>query len=204
VRFVSTSRLEAFSDGVFAIAITLLVLLFERPELEPGQSLGEYLLHQWPAYLAYVVSFLTIGIIWVNHHAMFRHIVRTDRVLLFVNVFFLMSVAFIPYPTSLVAEFVRTDDARAAALLYGITLTATAIGFVALWRYAIWGRRLLAPDADEREVSGITRSYWPGVPIYATATLIALVSPVASVILYALIAVFYVASSSLWGRADSA
>jgi uncharacterized membrane protein len=199
VRAVETSRLEAFSDGVFAIAITLLVLLFERPDLAPGETLGHALLEQWPSYLSYVGSFVTIGIIWVNHHTIFRHVAYADRVLLFLNVLFLMCVAFIPYPTELVAEFVRSDDARAAALLYGVTLTATAICFNAIWRYPAHGGRLLHPDADPREVSGISRSYLPGPFIYGTATLVAFVSPIASVVLYGVIAAFYVLSSSVFG-----
>ena len=201
---METVRLEAFSDGVFAIAITLLVLLFERPHLTGDETLGHVLLHQWPSYASYVVSFVTIGIIWVNHHMLFHLIARADRVFLFLNVLFLMAVAFIPYPTSLVAQFIRSaDDARAAALLYGITLTTMAIFMNALWQYASRGRRLLAADADPHEVSGITRSYWPGAFIYGAATLVAVWSPVASVIVYALIALFYVLSSSLWSGSAS-
>ena len=201
---METARLETFSDGVFAIAITLLVLLFERPHLSEGQTLGHVLLHQWPSYASYVVSFVTIGIIWVNHHTLFRHIVRVDRLFLFLNVLFLMAVAFIPYPTSLVAQFIRSShDARPAALLYGITMTLMAIFLNTLWQYAARGYRLLAPDADRREVSGITRSYWPGAAIYGSATLVALWSPTASVIGYALIAAFYVLSSSLWSGSAS-
>ena len=200
---METARLEAFSDGVFAIAITLLVLLFERPHLG-GEHLSHYLLHQWPSYASYVVSFVTIGIIWVNHHTLFRHIARVDRVFLFLNVLFLMAVAFIPYPTSLVAQFIRSaHDARPAALLYGITMTTMAVFMNMLWQYAARGYRLLAADSDRREVSGITRSYWPGAAIYAAATLVALWSPIASVIGYALIALFYVLSSSLWSGSAS-
>src|SRR5919197_3311863 len=132
---METARLETFSDGVFAIAITLLVLLFDVPELSEGQSLGHVLAHQWPQYASYAVSFVTIGIIWVNHHTLFRHIVRVDRVFLFINVLFLMCVAFIPYPTAVVARFVRSGDARAAAVLYGITITAMALSFNLLWQY---------------------------------------------------------------------
>src|SRR3989442_15709207 len=106
---METARLETFSDGVFAIAITLLVLLFERPKLGPGETLSHALLHQWPSYASYAVSFVTIGIIWVNHHTLFRYIARVDRVFLFVNVLFLMCVAFIPYPTEVVAAFLRSS-----------------------------------------------------------------------------------------------
>jgi uncharacterized membrane protein len=200
---VETARLEAFSDGVFAIAITLLVLLFDVPDVSEGQSLGHVLKHQWPQYASYAVSFVTIGIIWVNHHTLFRHIVRVDRVFLFVNVLFLMCVAFIPYPTSVISRYVRTDDASAAAVMYGLSLTATAICFNALWQYAARGYRLLAPDADRREVAGITRSYWPGAFLYAAATGIAFVSATASVIVFILLALFYVLSSTLWSGSAS-
>ncbi|TML58662.1 MAG: DUF1211 domain-containing protein, partial [Actinobacteria bacterium] len=104
---METTRLETFSDGVFAIAITLLVLLFDVPDVSRGQSLAHALAHQWPSYASYAVSFVTIGIIWVNHHTLFRHIVRVDRVFLFINIGFLMTVAFLPYPTAVVARFIR-------------------------------------------------------------------------------------------------
>jgi uncharacterized membrane protein len=200
---VETSRLETFSDGVFAIAITLLVLLFETPELHGEESLGHVLLDQWPSYVSYVVSFVTIGIIWVNHHTIFRLVGRVDRVFLFVNVLFLMCVAFIPYPTAVISRYVRSDDASAAAVMYGLSLTATAICFNALWQYAARGFRLLAADADRREVAGITRSYWPGAFLYAGATAVALVSATASVALFLLLALFYVLSSTLWSGSAS-
>jgi uncharacterized membrane protein len=200
---VETGRLETFSDGVFAIAITLLVLLFEVPDLSEGDSLGHVLEHQWPSYASYAVSFVTIGIIWVNHHTLFRHIVRVDRVFLFINVLFLMCVAFIPYPTSVISRYVRSDDASAAAVMYGLSLTATAICFNALWLYAARGFRLLAPDADRREVAGITRSYWPGAFLYAGATALALLSATASVVGFILLALFYVLSSTLWSGSAS-
>jgi len=200
---VETARLETFSDGVFAIAITLLVLLFEVPDVSEGRSLADVLEHQWPSYASYAVSFVTIGIIWVNHHTLFRHIVRVDRVFLFINVLFLMCVAFIPYPTAVISRYVRSDDASAAAVMYGLSLTATAICFNALWQYAARGFRLLAADADRREVAGITRSYWPGAFLYAGATAVALASATASVVLFLLLALFYVLSSTLWSGSAS-
>ena len=197
---METNRLETFSDGVFAIAITLLILIVVEGEAAHGH-LGDELLHLWPAYLAYAGSFLTIGIMWVNHHNVMRHVARVDRIFLFIHVLFLMCIAFVPFPTRLVAEFVRSEDDRlAAALAYGLTLTITAVLFNTLWNYAARGRRLLSADADPREVSGITRSFMPGVPMYGTATLVAFASPIASVILYGVIALFYVISSSFFGR----
>ena len=148
---------------------------------------------------AYAVSFITVGIMWVNHHQIFRHFAGADRILLLLNTLLLMAISFTPFSTRVVAEFAHTDsDRRAAALLYGINFTITAIFFFALWIYG--SRRLVRPDADLREVSGITRSYLPGAPIYATATLLAVASPTASLIMFGAIAIFYAISSSFFGR----
>ena len=187
-----TSRLEAFSDGVFAIAITLLVLQIAVPKHGDG-ALAHQLLHQWPSYLAYVVSFLTIGIMWVNHHMIFDYVERTDRMVQFLNLGLLLFVALIPFPTIVVAGFVHD---RAAAVLYGVTLTGSAIFFNAQWQYAVRRPGIVRADADPRELAGITRSYWPGAVIYASATAVALVSPLASVALFGAIAVFYMLPSS--------
>jgi len=199
---METGRVEAFSDGVFAIAITLLILAVGIEQALAEGDLGEQLLDLWPAYLAYAVSFLTIGIMWVNHHAVFRHFASVDRPLLLINILLLMMVAFTPFPTRVVAEHAHGGaDRRAAALLYGITMTLTAICFFAVWMYG--SRRLLRPDADRREVSGITRSYLPGTPMYAAATLLALASPIASLIVFGVLAVFYALSSTFFGRDDT-
>jgi uncharacterized membrane protein len=196
---VETNRVEAFSDGVFAIAITLLILAVGVDQARASGSLSHQLIHLWPAYIAYAVSFLTVGIMWINHHQIFRHFARADRVLLLLNILLLMLISFTPFPTRVVAEFAHTEsDRRAAALLYGINFTLTAILFLAVWFYG--SRKLLRPDADLREVSGITRSYLPGAPLYGTATLLAFVSPIASLIMFAAIAAFYAISSAVFGR----
>jgi uncharacterized membrane protein len=197
---LTTTRLETFADGVFAIAATLLVLNVDIPDLG-SRSLGHELVRQWPAYVGYAVSFATIGIIWVNHHTVLRQLRGADRIFLFINVFFLLCIAFIPFPTRLLATYVRTSDGRAAAVAYGVTLTVTAVFFNLMWRYAIGGGgRLLRPDADRREVDGITRSYRPGVPMYAAATVVGIFQAEVSAALYAAIALVYVLSSSLFGR----
>jgi len=192
---METNRLEAFSDGVFAIAATLLILNV----VEPAGPLGQGLLHIWASYVAYAVSFVTIGVIWINHHGVMAQIARVDRLFLLVNVIFLMLIAFIPFPTRLLAEHVMADGAQAAALAYGITLTGTAIMFNVMWQYAANGGRLLRENANVRVVRGITRSYLPGPFIYLVATVSALVSPQLSAVLYAGIALFYVLESSLFG-----
>src|SRR5580704_4826144 len=135
---MSPSRLETFSDGVFAIAATLLIL-----DVRVGAGdLDSHLVHIWPSYAAYAVSFLTIGIIWINHHTVFAQIHHVDRLFLLINVAFLMVVAFIPFPTSLIASHLRGSDLEPAALTYGATLTITAALFNLVWFYASLGHRL--------------------------------------------------------------
>jgi TMEM175 potassium channel family protein len=199
---VDKTRLEAFSDGVFAIAITLLVLDLHVPEVGDG-SLAHALWRQWPADVSYAVSFVTIGIIWVNHHNVFRHLERCDRRLLFLNVFLLLTVAVIPYPTALISHYGRTPNATAAAVSYGVVMVAMALCFNAIWHYSIRAG-LLAPGGDPREVSGITRSFVPGPFLYLAGTLVAFASSDVSLIVYAALAIFYVVSASFWGRRESA
>jgi len=195
-----TARLETFSDGIFAIAATLLIL---DVNLSGNGSVAHQLVQAWPSYAAYGISFATLGIVWVNHHTVFTQIARIDRTFLFINVLFLMVVAFTPFPTRVLADNLR-DQSKAAAFFYGLTYTSMAICYGALWFYAAHGRRLLAPTADERLVSGISRSFRPGTLIYAVATLSSLVSAILAVVLYALIALFYVVESSVFGRNEPA
>ena len=143
-------------------------------------------------------SFMTIGVIWINHHAVMAQVAKVNRVFLLLNVVFLMLIAFIPFPTRS-SPSITSEGAQAATLSYGITLTSTAIMFNAIWRYAANGRRLLRENADPRVVRGISRSYLPGPFIYLAATVAALVSPLLSAGLYAGIALFYVVESSLFG-----
>jgi uncharacterized membrane protein len=192
---VTTTRLEAFSDGVFAIAATLLILNVA----ESGSPLSHALLSIWPSYVAYAVSFMTIGVIWINHHMVMDQVGRVDRLFLLINVAFLMLIAFIPFPTRLLAQHITSEGARAAAISYGITLTITAILFNVMWRYAAHRGRLLRADADARVVQGIGRSYLAGPITYFAATLVALVSPLLGAALFAAIALFYVLESSLFG-----
>jgi TMEM175 potassium channel family protein len=199
---MTTSRLEAFSDGVFAIAITLLVLEFSIDTAT--QDLGKELLHIWPSYLAYITSFLTIGVIWVNHHSLFNYVDHVDRALLFLNTLLLMIVAFTPFPTRLIAEFLRkSENEETAALTYGITFVIMAVIFQLLWRWVATGRRLIRPEVPQEAVDDITRTFAPGIAIYAGATLVALASPVASIVLYLAIALFYALPPSLYRRQNA-
>jgi len=196
---LSTGRVEAFADGVFAIAATLLILNVDAQIADDVPDLGEKLLHIWPSYLAYAVSFVTIGIMWINHHTVMSQLGKVDRRFLVATVGLLMCIAFVPFPTRLVAENIRGDNAEPAALAYGFTMVATAIMFNITWFYASRGKRLLRPDADPAVVSGLNRAYLPGPWIYLAATLIAFASPVASVIVFLALALFYVVESSVLG-----
>lgn len=191
------NRIESFADGIFAFAATLLIL---NIAVDQKQALGPQLLHNWPSYAAYAISFITIGIIGANHHQLMHQIAHVDRFFLVASVLFLMFIAFIPFPTRLLALDIQTPDAEAAALAYGFTLTCTAVMFNVLWRYAAWHNRLLRPDVDQRVVDGISRSYALGPAAYGIATICALVSPQFSALVYAAIAAFYVVESSIFGR----
>jgi TMEM175 potassium channel family protein len=193
-----TGRLEAFSDGVFAVAITLLVLNIKIPgvdvpanELPNDTKLWSMLLREWPMLAAYITSFATIGVMWINHHRLYKHIKRTDTGLMLLNLLLLLVIVFIPVPTALVAEYLVHPDQHAAALLYSGTNVILAICFNLLWRYASYHNRLLAKDADIRAVRAITRQYWFGPVVYLLAFMLALFSTPASLTLNFLLALFF-------------
>jgi uncharacterized membrane protein len=195
---VTTSRLETFSDGVLAIAATLLVISVTVDAR--GGALGHALGHSWPKYAAYGVSFVTIGIWWVNHHAFLEMLGRSDRRFLFANIAFLGCIAFLPFPTGLVAEHLRDGGVRAAALAYGLTMTAAAVCFAGSWLYASKGRRLIRDSVEQRKVDEMTRSVLPGAPINAVATVVAIWSPYTALVLFAALSLFYVVGSSVFAR----
>jgi uncharacterized membrane protein len=193
-----TARIAAFSDGVFAIAITLLIIEIRVPARGHAESLGHELLHTWPSYLGYLTSFLTIGVMWINHHHVFSLVTRCDRTMLLLNTLLLMMIAFVPFPTAVLADFVETNGARAAAALYGATLTLTAIMFLLWWRYASTGRRLIGALVPQEDVDDLTRAYTPGSLLYGGATALAFVQPWASAAAYLAIAIFYALPFAQW------
>lgn len=192
-----TARLETFADGVMAIAITLLALEIAVPEIGPEESLARALADQWPSYAAYVVSFLMIGVIWVNHHHLFGVIERSNHTFLMLNVLFLMTIAILPWPTALVAEYVQEGGERTtAAIVYGLTMTSIAVMFNVVWRYASNGLRLLPGDVDREELARINRSYLSGPIVYGVATLIAFANPWASLAIFAALALYWLLPGS--------
>jgi uncharacterized membrane protein len=190
-----TGRMEAFSDGVFAIAATLLVLEFT---VNAHRDLAPQLLHLWPAYLAYVTSFLTIGIIWMNHHHTVSLLARVDRTFLFINILLLLTVAFLPFPTRLVADDLRHGGEEAAVLVYTATFVLMSVIYNAWWRYASGGRRLIADDVPDSALRAISRAFNPGVPMYTVAFVVAFFSPLAAVFITFAIAAFYLPSAALF------
>jgi uncharacterized membrane protein len=194
----STGRLETFSDGVFAIAATLLVLEFS---VGNEANLGHELLRLWPSYLAYVTSFLTIGIIWMNHHHTVSFIGRVDRTFLFVNNLLLLTVAFLPFPTGLVGDAIQQGvGEQAAALAYAGTLVVMAILHQIWWQYARRNRRLISDGTPDSALRAVDRAYWPGVPMYAAVFVVAFFSPLAAVAITFAIAAFYLPSAALFDR----
>lgn len=193
-----TGRVEAFSDGVFAIAVTLLVLDLKVPKSsEVGAGgLVPALFRQWPMFLAYLTSFATILVMWVNHHRLFNHIRRIDGTFLFANGLLLLFVTFVPFPTAMVADYLRHPDASTAAVVYAGTYEALAIAFNVLWRYASRDMRLLDPRASPEAVAAITRNYRFGPVFYLAALLLAFVSVPASLGLCMALALFFAVTAS--------
>lgn len=190
-----TARLETFCDGVFAIAITLLVLEIRVPVLAReagGPALTGALLSAWPSYLGYVLSFVMIGIMWANHHSIFRYVRRTDRYFLLLNVAFLMCVAFLPYPTAVLARYLPQPGAqRIAVAAYSATLFVIALAFNAVWWYAMLHPALVGPHADQEGMRTITRRYAMGPVSYAVTVGLAFVNVWACLGLHGILAILY-------------
>jgi len=187
-------RLEAFSDGVFAVAITLLALDLVVAGPDPGHA---HLLHQlkehWPAFAAYVISFFTIGIIWVNHHVLVRSITVVNRPLLFLNLLLLLFVVLIPFGTATAAEYlnVGNSDAKVAMALYSAVFVGMSAGFGSIFEWTLHGERVYEPvPADKRWAARVR--FVGGGAVYVIALIVALFSPIASFVIIALVAVYYI------------
>jgi uncharacterized membrane protein len=186
-----TARLEAYSDGVFAIASTLLILDIAVPA-GSNEDLLRAVGDQWPSYLAYIVSFSTIGVVWLAHSAITEYLDRADSVLIRLNLLLLLVVAFLPFPTHLVAEYVGTDRAeRVAVTIYGLNLLIAAGLVSVLWRYSV-REHLVRPDAKDEEVQLLTKRLTPGLLGYVLAIVLGLFLPIVAVWVYLIIAVYII------------
>jgi uncharacterized membrane protein len=186
-------RAEAFSDGVFAVAITLLVLELKVPGGE-GPLLHR-LLAIWPSYLAYVVSFLTIGIMWLNHHTLFGHVVRVSRTLLLLNLLLLMVIAVVPFPTALVGEelakHLHGDDAKTIMVAYGLLMIVMSMCFSAVWWYVVFRPGVLDERLAREDVRRSIPRFGLGFFGYIVATVIGFYSPLAALVLFGVLALYY-------------
>jgi uncharacterized membrane protein len=191
---MNKSRVEAFSDGVIAVAITLLVLDIKVPDPDGPGSLAHRLGEQWPNYAAYVVSFLTIGVIWINHHALLRRLHTIDHSILVLNVLLLMTIVALPFTTSLLAEYLTADrGARLAAAIYGGSFLLMSLMFMTIQRHILVRRRELLQQHLTPEVSRrILQRNLVGIAPYALATAGAFVTPYLTLGLAAALAVFFV------------
>jgi TMEM175 potassium channel family protein len=186
---MTTNRLEAFSDGVFAVAITLLVLEIDVPG---GENLWHELKEQWPSFAAFAVSFWVIGIIWVNHHGVIDHLRQADRGVLYLNLLVLMTVVFIPFSTELFAVHLKSGaDEKVAAIVYSSSFLAMGVSFGLLWTYVTSHRKALGVSLTDEEVRRTKRSFLIGNPIYALAFAMSFVSATAVLAIVALVAVYY-------------
>ncbi len=199
-----TGRLEAFSDGVFAIAITLLVLELKVPNLAVASGspaeLGKALLRQWPSYVGLVTSFFTILIMWVHHHAILRNVRRTDAWLHFANGCLLLGITFVPYPTSVLAAYLQTPAAKMAAGFYAGTFVFIALCFYMFIR-AAFRKPMLSPNASEAFIAKTYHSYLFGPPAYLLATLAAVLDVRLSLAICTILWIFWAATITKNARA---
>ena len=201
IRSLPKVRVEAFSDGVFAIAITLLVLEIAVP-LGSDHDLIGALAALWPSYLAYVISFLTIGWVWIGHTAIIAHVTGVDRFLIRLNLALLLAVAFLPFPTKLMGEYLgKSEPERVAVIFYGIVLLVIEVLLMAMWRYVIEAKDLRHPDVSEDELEGLRRRTLPGIALFLGAMVVSFIAPSVGVLLYLGICVFLLVPVSSIRRA---
>jgi uncharacterized membrane protein len=193
VAAVTKNRLEAFSDGVFAIAITLLVIELHAPEVSDGESLAHALLGEWPSYVAYLVSFLTIGVIWLNHHRVFTQVVQVDGPLLVLNLVVLLWTALIPFPTAVVAEFLGEggEHARTAVALYSAVFVLLGLSFGGLFLWITHDDRLLHRLPPPEVVRAARLRFTVGNAVYVVALALSFVWPPLALALHAAMALYY-------------
>jgi uncharacterized membrane protein len=193
----TTERLEMFSDGVIAIAITLLVLEITVPQTKQG-DLFDALINQWPSYVAFVISFVVIGNMWVSHHSMFERIAAVDRGLLFINLLMLLGIGFLPFPTALLASYVREGGANShvAAAVYSATMVGIGIAFAGMWAYLSRRPWLLVEGIPVERVRTAFHRSLVGPIVYGLTIGLAFISAAACFVVYAMIAVYFAAGPS--------
>ena len=189
-----TGRIEAFSDGVFAIAATLLVFNLRVPDLlglDSGAELWRRLAHDWPSFAAFVISFLSILIMWSSHHNIFMLIRRVDHNFLLLNGLVLLGIAATPFSTQLVATHFGHPGENVAALVYCAVALFIATAYNGMWRYAAHHRRLLAATTTDEQVHKVIRQYAVGPVAFALALVLSLFNATASLLVFVAVEIFF-------------
>lgn len=194
---VSKSRIEAFSDGVIAVAITLLVLDLRVPEPEAGASLAHRLGEQWPSYLAYAISFVAIGIIWINHHTMLRRLVGVDHSILVLNLLLLLCIVMLPFTTALIATYLDAPEGgHLAAVIYAGSFLVTSLVFFALQSHLLLRRmHLLRKQFTESERRSVLVRGAIAIPVYAVAAAAGMLTPYLTLAICVAMGLFYLLRS---------
>ncbi|TWE21643.1 putative membrane protein [Kitasatospora atroaurantiaca] len=191
-RMTDSARVEAFSDGVFAIAITLLILEIRVPTARTGLDLWHALGDEWPSYSAYVVSFMVIGVMWVNHHTIFSYIARVDRTLIFLNLVLLLVVAALPFPTALVAQNLREPQAsNVAVAVYGAVMVGHAATMALFWYYVTRTGHCFDDRVDIRAARATRARFSLGLVVYPATVALAFASAVLALAVHFVLAVYY-------------
>jgi uncharacterized membrane protein len=201
---ITKNRLEAFSDGVLAIVITLLAIELRPPEVEEGHSLASALWDQWPSYLAFVLAFAQIGVIWLNHHRLFQQVRVVDGKLLLLNLNLLMWITLIPFPTAVVAEHLREggEPARTAVAVFSAVLFVTAVGFTALYTWITHDARLVHALPPRADVVAARIRFGIGLAAYGLAIGLAFVVPYAALAIHAVSAAYYAFDQASFTASD--
>jgi len=193
-----TARIEAFSDAVFAIAVTLLVLELHIPEFNEGSSpakLLQQLSGQWPAYIAFIISFFSIFIIWVNHHKVFKQIYKRNTGLMFANGLILFLVSLVSYPSALLARFYLSDAKQLSVTIYTGMFVLVNIAFNLLWQQATKDKNLLRPGISDEAIKQLRNNYLYGFPTYLAAFVISFFFPDAALLICILLWIYWALSS---------
>ena len=189
-----TTRLEAFSDGVFAIAITLLILEIKLPGAEDlkTENLSTYLLHQWPKYFAYIFSFMVLGVYWTNHHYLYKLYMRTDHWFNMLNVLFLMTIAFLPFPSAILGEYIHEPEHFGPAVrFYALGISMPAVVWLVSWLYASHKKRLIDHRLSEPFIKVLTRQFILSNLLYVVAIVLSFYYPGASLALIIFLNLLY-------------
>jgi uncharacterized membrane protein len=190
-----TSRVEAFSDGVFAIALTLLILGIKVPDMNNfayNDKLYRSLINLWPSYFAFILSFVAVLIMWINHHGFFKYLRKIDKPFLYANGFLLLTVTFMNFPTAVLAKYYETQAFNIASAFYCGSLVLINVAFNLLWFSSAYKRKLVKDEITDALIIKIRNAYWLGFVIYLTAFIISFFLPLIGLLICILLWIFWI------------